>query len=173
MSVQAIVYTSQTGSTAAYAVMLAERAGLPCYSLKDASKAFPKGTSILYMGWLMAGSIKDYKKAAKLFRIAAVCTVGLDDTPDQAKKSRQTHQIAKEVPLFPLRGGYFPDKLPGIYRFMMKLVTKVLVKEIQKKNEHTADDLAMMKVLVEGGSFVEESCLQEVLAFLTAEQEDV
>ena len=36
MNAAAIVYTSQTGFTARYAALLAERTGLPCRPLKEA-----------------------------------------------------------------------------------------------------------------------------------------
>ena len=37
MNAAAIVYTSQTGFTARYAALLAERTGLPCRPLKEAA----------------------------------------------------------------------------------------------------------------------------------------
>ena len=39
MNAAAIVYTSQTGFTARYAALLAERTGLPCRPLKEAMMA--------------------------------------------------------------------------------------------------------------------------------------
>ena len=41
MNAAAIVYTSQTGFTARYAALLAERTGLPCRPLKEAA-ALPR-----------------------------------------------------------------------------------------------------------------------------------
>ena len=58
---QAILYTSNTGSTARYAQMLGQRLDLPVYSAKEAAKALPRGAQVLYLGWLMAGGIKGYK----------------------------------------------------------------------------------------------------------------
>ena len=55
---KAIVYTSQTGHTQRYAQMLAERTGVPAYSLKEAGKSLRRGEEIFYMGWLMAGTVK-------------------------------------------------------------------------------------------------------------------
>lgn len=43
----AIVYTSENGSTERYARALSERTGLPAYALQDAGKVLPKGESIL------------------------------------------------------------------------------------------------------------------------------
>ena len=47
---KAIVYTSQTGHTQRYAQMLAERTGVPAYSLKEAGKSLRRGEEIFYMG---------------------------------------------------------------------------------------------------------------------------
>ena len=38
----AIIYTTNTGSTERYAKLLAQETGLPAYSLADAKDAFPK-----------------------------------------------------------------------------------------------------------------------------------
>ena len=77
MNVNAIVYTSNTGYTARYAGLLGKRTGLPVYSLVEAGAKLPAGNCVIYLGWLMAGKIQGYAKAAKRYRIAAVCGVGM------------------------------------------------------------------------------------------------
>ena len=66
---KAIVYTTNTGNTERYAKMLGHQIGLPVYSLEDAKKYLEKGTGIIYIGWIMASSIKGYKEADKCFCI--------------------------------------------------------------------------------------------------------
>ena len=95
MNAAAIVYTSQTGFTARYAALLAERTGLPCRPLKEAA-ALPRGTAVIYLGWLCAGGIKGLKEARR------------------------------RVPLFYLRGGYAPEKLTGFYRAMMAPMARLV-----------------------------------------------
>ena len=73
MKINTIVYTSNTGYTAQYAQMLGEITGLPVWDL--ASRQAPKGSDIIYLGWLMAGNIQGYKKAARDYRIRAVVVV--------------------------------------------------------------------------------------------------
>ena len=63
----AIVYVSNTGRTARYARMMGEKTGLPVYELAEARKALPKKAPIIYCGWLMATSVKDYRKAAAVY----------------------------------------------------------------------------------------------------------
>ena len=80
MNMKAIVYTSNTGHTAEYAKILGEQTGLPVYALSEAAKQLSNGTEIIYLGWLFANNIKGYKKAAKQYKISAICAVGLCDT---------------------------------------------------------------------------------------------
>ena len=66
--ISAIVYTTNTGTTKTYAEMLGEQIHLPVYALAEAKKKLEKGTTILYLGWIMAGSVKGYKEADKYFQ---------------------------------------------------------------------------------------------------------
>lgn len=53
---KAIVYTSNTGSTARYAELLGHETGLPVYASE--TRNLPAGAEIIYLGWIMAGEIK-------------------------------------------------------------------------------------------------------------------
>ena len=55
---KAIIYTSNAGSTAQYAQLLANELHLPVYSAKEAKKKVPAHSEIIYLGWIMAGGIK-------------------------------------------------------------------------------------------------------------------
>lgn len=61
----AIIYTTNTGSTEHYAKLLAQKTGLPAYSLAEAKKRVFAGAEVIYLGWIMAGSVKGYAEAAK------------------------------------------------------------------------------------------------------------
>ena len=54
----AIVYTSNTGTTKEYAVLLGLHTGLPVFPLTDAKKMIAKGSAIIYLGWVMASKIQ-------------------------------------------------------------------------------------------------------------------
>ena len=71
--IKAIVYTSNAGHTKQYAQLLGGKISLPAYSVKEAKRALAKGDEIIYLGWLMAGKIKGYKKANRRFSIKALC----------------------------------------------------------------------------------------------------
>ena len=70
----AIIYTTNTGSTEHDDRLLAHETGLPAYSLEEGKKKVYSGAEIVYKGWIMAGSVKDYVKAAKRYRVCAMPT---------------------------------------------------------------------------------------------------
>lgn len=149
---KAIVYTSNTGFTAQYARILSEKTGLPAMTLEDARNNLPKGTPIVYMGWLFVGSVKDYRRAAKHFTVKAVCGVGLCDTGSLLPELRKSMKLPDAVPVFTFQGGMDHDKLTGIYQHMIQVLVKVLS---QKKR--TEDEDKMLALIKAGGSHVSES----------------
>ena len=85
----AIIYTTNTGSTEHYAKLLAQKTGLPVYSLAEAKKRVFAGAEVIYLGWIMAGSVKGYAEAAKRYRVRAVCGVGMGQTGTQTDSVRK------------------------------------------------------------------------------------
>ncbi len=162
MNAKAIVYTSNTGFTARYAALLAETTGLPAHSFADAQKCLPVGTPVIYMGWLMAGSVKDYSKAAKRFVIEAVIGVGLGDTGAQDAAARKACNLPEDVPVFTVQGGMDHGKLKGGYKVGISILTKVMA---AKKNR-TPDENKMLDLLIKGGDYVSMQELSAVLAWL-------
>ena len=154
-----IVYTSLTGFTARYAAILAAKTGLPAISLTEALACLPKGTPIIYMGWLMAGSVKDCKKAARHFAIQAVVGVGLGDTGAQDAAARKACRLPAEVPVFTVQGGMDHAKLQGGYKVGIDILTKVMA---AKKNRTSGED-RMVSLLQKGGNYVSEKELAAVL----------
>ena len=160
MNAAAIVYTSQTGFTARYAALLAERTGLPCRPLKEAA-ALPRGTAVIYLGWLCAGGIKGLKGARRRFRTAAVCAVGMAAEVEEAKLRRDNR--LEGVPLFYLRGGYAPERLTGLYRPMMSLMSRM----VSKASVEDEGARAMQEAFAKGGDWVSAEQLSPVLDALT------
>ena len=165
MNAAAIVYTSQTGFTARYAALLAERTGLPCRPLKEAA-ALPRGTAVIYLGWLCAGGIKGLKGARRRFRTAAVCAVGMAAEVEEAKLRRDNR--LEGVPLFYLRGGYAPEKLTGFYRAMMAPMARL----VSRAPAETEADRAMRDAFRDGGDGVSPERLAPVLAWLDWDEEE-
>lgn len=158
---KAIVYTSNTGHTAAYARLLGEKTGLPVYSMDEAKKSLAKGTPILYLGWLMASSVKGYRRAAKQYQVCAVCGVGLCTTGALLDEVRKTNAIPAETPLFTLQGGMDHAKLRGLYKSMINILTRSMA----KKQDRTEGEEEMLRLLQTGGYYVCEENLSTVLAW--------
>ena len=159
-----IVYTSNTGYTEKYAKLLGEQLGLPAFSAEQAD-SLPEGTEILYLGWLMAGVVKGYKKAAQRFSVAAVCGVGMGPAGSQDSDVRKNNAIPQEVPVFTLQGGFDRTKLHGIYRFMMGVMIKVMGSSLRTKENRTPEEDAMLEMVTNGGDFVDVRQLDGVIAW--------
>ena len=102
----AILYTTNTGSTEQYAKLLAQKTGLPACSLAEAKKRGFAGAKVVYLGWIMADSVKGYAEAAKRYRVCAVCGVGMGQTGTQTESVRKKSAIPANIPLFTLQGNF-------------------------------------------------------------------
>ena len=156
---KAIVYTSNTGHTAAYSKILGAKISLPVYALNEAAKKLQKGTEIIYLGWLFANNIKGYKKATKKYKISAICAVGLCDTGTAVAEVRKANSISEETPLFTIQGGMDKTKLRGINKFMINMLTKGL----SSKKERTENDERMLELLTHDKNYVSE---ENITAFM-------
>lgn len=113
MNANSIVYTSNTGYTAEYARLLGEKTGLPVYSLTEAEQKLAAGNCVIYLGWLMAGKVQGYKKAAKRYKVQAVCGVGMGGNGSQLEEVRKANAIPEKTPLFPFRAALISTNSAG------------------------------------------------------------
>lgn len=160
---KAIVYTSNTGHTREYAAMLGIATHLPVHELDAAVSSLPKGSEIIYLGWLMAGSVKGYKKAAKHFDIKALCGVGMAKTGSQLDDVRKANKLPDALPVFTLQGGFELEKLSGVYKLMMGTMKATAGKGLADKSDRTDEEDEMLDLLTNGGSKVSKDNLGEVL----------
>lgn len=165
---QAIVYTSKTGTTREYALLLKKRTGLPAYTLPEAEKALTQGAEIIYLGWLMASDARGYKKAAARYQVRALCGVGMGATGTQVEEIRKRDAVPEAIPVFTLQGGFDLNKLHGIYKFMMTAMKKTAGKKLAEKTDRTPDEDDMLDMMMHGGSRVRESNLDAVLSWYQA-----
>lgn len=161
--IKAIVYRSETGHTKAYAELLGDKIGLPVYELSAALKELPEKTEIIYLGWLMAGTVKGYKKASKRFEVKAVCGVGMSGGDSQLADMRKGNAIPESLPAFCLQGGFEMEKLRGVYRFMMNTMKKTVGKALSGKENRTPEENEMLDLLLNGGNRVCEEELSAVI----------
>lgn len=160
---KAIVYTTNAGSTEQYANLLAQKTGLPVYSLAEAKRTLSSGTEIVYLGWIMASTVKGYADAAKRYRICAVCAVGMGQTGTQVDVVRKKNAIPQQIPLFTLQGNFDIEKLHGMYRFMMQMMVKFAGKGLSNKQNRTPEEDDMLDMMLHGGNRVCTENLQAVL----------
>lgn len=163
MKITAIVYNSNAGHTARYASLLSENTGIPCYSMETAKLKVEKGEKVLYLGWLMAGIVKGYKKAAKHYDV--VMTLGVGMTPPTDKeRARLAKQNGIDISKFDmLLGGFDIKKLSGGYKFMMGCMAKFIKKGIAEKPDATADEKLMLDMAVNGGDYVSVENLAPII----------
>ncbi|MDD6348076.1 MAG: hypothetical protein PUA52_08815 [Lachnospiraceae bacterium] len=174
--IKAIVYTSQTGYTAAYAALLADKTGVKAVSLEEAVSAVPEQSEILYLGWLMAGKVQGYDKARKIYRVSALCGVGMGRTGTQLDDIRRQNGVPEAMPVFSLQGGFDRTRLRGLYRFMMTVMAKTAGRSLANKVGRTPEEDDMLDLMTNGGSRVSEDNLTAVLAWFEAchkEENDV
>jgi len=164
--INAIVYTSNTGYTAEYAKLLGKKTGLPVFPLDKAGSEVSDNSEILYLGWLMAGTVKGYKSAAKRYRIRAVCAVGMGGMGTQIEEVRKKNSIPDQTALFTLQGGFDITKLHGIYKLMMTVMVKTAGKRLSQKADRTPDEDEMLEMMLHGGSHVGMENLAGVLAWM-------
>ena len=157
-----IVYTSNSGYTAQYARLLGAATGLPVTDTAWGADPHP-GREVIYLGWLMAGKVQGYAKAAKRYRVAAVCGVGMGASGSQLADVRKANSLGDALPLFTLQGGFDMDKLKGIYKLMMQVMAKTVGKSLANKQDRTAEEEQMLHLLTQGGSCISEENLRPVL----------
>ena len=167
---EAIIYTTNTGSAEQYAKMLAEQTGLSVFSMEEAKSKVEEGSEIIYLGWIMAAQVKGYKTAAKKYKIRAVCAVGMEKTGTRTEQIRKKTFVPAEVPLFTLQGNFNVKKLHGFYRLMMSMMVKMVTKQLVAKTDRTQRENEMLEIMLQGGENVRKENLAEVLDWYKREQ---
>ena len=159
---EAIVYTSNTGTTKEYAKLLSDKLSLPYYSLDEIKNKVKPGGKIIYLGWIMASGVKGYKKAIKDYDVCAVGAVGMGATGTQVKEVRTKNKIPSSKPVFTLQGGFDVKKLHGIYKLMMTIMVKTAGKGLANIQDRTQED-QMLEMMLHGGKYVDEKNLKAIL----------
>lgn len=128
--IKAIIYNSQTGSCKRYAEELSRFLAMPAYALGQQPAI--KDGEVIYVSWVMAGTVVGYSKVKKQLPVAAVCAVGMAPvTEGSAAFGREKNQVPGSVGYFCLQGGFNINKLP----LPMNLIMRLKVKDIAKKLE--------------------------------------
>lgn len=165
----AIVYTSNTGTTKEYAELLGHHTGLPVYSLKEAKDRTSAGSGIIYLGWIMASKVQGYDKASRQYEVKAVCGVCMGATGSQIKEIREKNHIPEKTAVFSMQGGFDINKLHGIYKMMMTVMVKTAGKSLAEKTDRTPDEDVILDMMLHGANHVGEDNLKNVLSWYNSE----
>lgn len=158
-----IVYETNTGSSQRYAEMLSEKTGFECLSLSKAVKEFSPEEEIIFIGWVMAGTIQGLQKAREVFSdIKAICPVGLSKGEKNDNELKAKNGI--EGPMFTLQGSFHIDKLSGMYKMMMGMMLKMLKAKLKENPQ--ADGDKFLSAIEGGVDCVSEENLEELLGWL-------
>ena len=163
MKPKAIVYTSNTGHTAAYASLLSERIDRPAYTLDEAVKMLPKGCPIIYMGWIMAGKVKGYRKAERRFDVRVACGVGMSPGGMNADRLRKATAIKDDIDLYAIPGGFELNKLSGMTYSMMKKTTRKVADDLRAKPNRTPDEEELLMLMTRGAALIDPARLDRLV----------
>lgn len=155
MKAAAILYTSHTGHTRRYAELLGQTLELPVFSLEEGVSRLPRGSGVIYLGWLRVNRVQGYRRAARRFSVLAICGVGLCDTGTMLGQVRKATSIPASLPLFTLQGGLDRSQLKGASKLLIAMLTKGLADQKQR----SAQDQRMLELLTRDGSYV---CLENL-----------
>ena len=158
-----IVYETNTGSSQKYAEMLSEKTSFECLSLSDAIKNFAPDEDIIFIGWVMAGTIQGLQKARETFSaIKAICPVGLSKGEKNDNDLKQKNAI--DCPMFTLQGNFHIDELKGMYKMMMGMMLKMLKGKLKENPQPDSDKF--ISAIENGIDCVSEENLEGILAWL-------
>ena len=94
------------------------------YSLAEAKKRNFVGAEAIYLGWIMAGSVKAMPRLRRTIGCAPSAASVWDKPEHKTESVRKKSAIPANIPLFTLQGNFNVKKLHGIYRFMMEIMVK-------------------------------------------------
>jgi hypothetical protein len=158
--IHAIVYTSQTGNTKAYAELLSRLTDIPAYPLS----AKPEAKEVIFLGWLRAGGIVGLREAEKLWKVPCVCAVGMSpSSQEQVNELRRKNKVFGETQLFYLQGGLDLGKLKGPVKLVLTLIAKSAGKKLAAMKTRTPSEEATYRMTKGPYSCVSEANLKGVV----------
>lgn len=128
------------------------------------------GTDVIYLGWIMAGSVKGYAAAAKRYNVRVVCGVGMGQTGTQTDSVRKNTSVPANISIFTLQGNFDVKKLHGLYRPMMEIMVKTAGKGLAEKKDRTPEEDDMLGMMLHGGERVKIGNLSAVLDWYSAQK---
>ena len=159
---RAIVYESNTGFTEQYARLLEKKIYLPCYPVDQAEHALAEKETIIFLTWVEDGKLQKLKEVSKRYQIEAIGAVGMMKPEEERRLALLSdNRIKGDIPLFQLVGGIHPERLAGKEG---KKIAK-MAKQIEKTGLDTAEEEAILEVLLKGGDLVDVDRLADLVDY--------
>ena len=163
----AIVYESCTGSCQRYAEMLSAQLHIPAFKL--GKEHVRKGSRIIFIGWLFAGKIMGYAKAAGKYDIGAVVQVGMSPVFAKSESiAREKNDINPDVPVFTRQGGFNINKLPLPLKLIMKVKNKEIAARFEGKENLSDQEKATYKMASTGVGEPACWCVEDIVEWCKA-----
>jgi hypothetical protein len=135
--IQAIIYSSTTGSGKFYAEELSRKLAIPAYPAKKCPLV--AGMEVVFVGWLLAGKMVGLSAAMKKYNVRTVVPVGMGDPAVLTDEMvRGKNGLGGNVAVFPQQGRFDIDKLPLPMRLIMRAKNKEIASRLQAKAAKTA-----------------------------------
>ena len=106
-----IVYESKTGFTKRYAEILAAKAGLKVFHVKEISK-IDQDEEIIFLGWMKVGKIQGLNKVRK-YNVKAVCGSGTGRTAEPDVDTVVARNSIEGIPFFTCEGLFTAERNQG------------------------------------------------------------
>lgn len=163
----AIVYDSCTGSCQKYAELLSAQLHIPAFKL--GKEHIRDGGRIIYVGWLFAGKIVGYAKAAGKYDVGAVVQVGMSPVFEKSESvARDKNDISTDVPVFTRQGGFNINKLPLPLKLIMKIKNKEIAARFEGKGNLSDQEKATYKMASTGVGEPPCWCVEDILEWCKA-----
>ena len=138
-----VVYKSKTGFTEKYAMWIAEELGCDAVAFdKMDLSTLQNYDQVIYGGWIMASVVSGYDKI-KALQLKNVIVFGCGmSVPNE--KLMETMATQNDIPVekfFYFEGGFNPQKAG----FIGRMIIKMIVGSLKKKEEKTPEDLYMLE----------------------------
>jgi hypothetical protein len=170
--IKAIVYHTKTGYTEKYAQALSEKIDLPCYNMVYALGHLGKNDEVIFMGNIMNGAVRGYKKAHKHFKTRFVVGVGISYPSNEVKEDVQDKTEVFDEPFYLLRGGIDYNKINKFKGFFLRKIAEI-GHAGREKGEDTQHDKETLDVMMNGGDFFNSDYLQPVVDWYNQEKANI
>lgn len=150
-----IVYESNAGHTKEYADMLSNELKIESISLKEYKIT---DEPIIFMGWIFGSNICGFDKVRNC-NLECVVAVGMNfESKENTEKIINTNNIDKKF--FYLQGGLDYNKLKGIKKLMLKMVSNSVIKE------NKPEDKDIIEIFKNGKNCVKKDNLNDIINYI-------